>query len=108
MPSTLPAAVAAYLAAANTYDSRAVADCFTEDAVVQDEGRDWRGTGAIRKWKEETDRKYRPVTDAIETTETDGRTIVTAWVWGNFPWSPIDQRYSFTLDGDKIAALEIR
>lgn len=33
--------------------------------------------------------------------------IVTAHLTGNFPGSPVDLRYAFTLSGDKIARLEI-
>ena len=32
---------------------------------------------------------------------------MTSHLEGDFPGSPLDLRYFFTLDGDKIAALEI-
>ena len=35
------------------------------------------------------------------------QTIVTARLVGDFPGSPVDLRYFFTLDGDKVAALDI-
>ena len=107
MPPKLPAPIAAYLAAANAFDAEATSDCFTEDAVVQDENREWRGRQAIRAWKEETDRKYRPVTEAINIAQEAGKTVVTARVSGPFPGSPIELPYAFTLEGDKIAALKI-
>jgi len=107
MLSTLPAPIAAYLAAANAHDSQATADCFAADAVVRDESREWRGIGAIKAWKEETDRKYRPITDAIDIAEVEGRTVVTARISGDFPGSPIELPYRFRLDGNKIASLEI-
>jgi hypothetical protein len=104
---TLPAPIAAYLAAANAHDSHATAACFSADAVVRDEGREWRGISAIKAWKEETDRKYRPITEAIEVTELDGRTVVTARISGDFPGSPIELPYRFKLGGGKITSLEI-
>ena len=53
-------------------------------------------------------KKYRPTVEVIDVAETDDRTIVTGRVSGNFPGSPINLRYAFTLAGDKIARLEIR
>ena len=35
------------------------------------------------------------------------RTVVTAHVRGDFPGSPLDLRYFFVLEGDRIAELEI-
>jgi len=34
-------------------------------------------------------------------------TVVTSRLTGNFPGSPVDLRYFFRLEGDKIASLEI-
>ena len=39
--------------------------------------------------------------------QKDGKIIVTNRLTGNFPGSPIELEFVFTLDGDKIAALEI-
>jgi ketosteroid isomerase-like protein len=36
----LPKAIAAYIAASNAYDADACAACFTDDAIVRDEGRE--------------------------------------------------------------------
>jgi ketosteroid isomerase-like protein len=46
----LPKAIAAYIAASNAHDADACAACFTEDAIVRDEGREERGVAAIRDW----------------------------------------------------------
>lgn len=104
MQSKLPAPIKAYLAAANARDAGAVAACFTRDAVVRDEGRDWT---AIREWSEEVSRKYHPSVGVLDVAEAGGKTIVTGRVSGNFPGSPLDLRHIFTLEGDKIARLEI-
>jgi hypothetical protein len=103
----LPVPIAAYLAAANAHDSEATAACFTSDAVVRDERREWRGLGAIKEWKEETDRKYNPITEVIDGAMRGKQIVVTARISGDFPGSPIELPYRFTLDGDKIALLEI-
>ena len=108
MPTVkLPGPVAAYVAAANTQDINAVTACFDQDAVVQDEGRSRHGITAIRQWAEEVSRKYRPTVDVLDVAETSGRTSVTVRVSGDFPGSPIELRYAFALNGEKIARLEI-
>lgn len=99
--------VATYVAGANAQDIDAVIACFTESAVVRDEGQNRQGTAAIREWVEEVTRKYRPTVDVIDVTEADGRTTVTGRVSGDFPGSPIELRYVFTLNGEKISRLEI-
>ena len=47
----LPPVIAGYLAASDRGDAEAVVRCFAEDAVVVDEGQEWRGTAAIRRWR---------------------------------------------------------
>jgi hypothetical protein len=105
--TSLPGTVAAYFDGANAQDPHAVAACFDENAVVRDEGRKRHGIAAIRDWAEEVSAKYRPIVDVLGVAEEDGKTIVTGRVSGNFPGSPIDLRYAFTLQGKKIGRLEI-
>jgi ketosteroid isomerase-like protein len=45
----LPRSIETYFRAANAHDSRSIADCFTEDAVVHDEGKDYHGLAAIKE-----------------------------------------------------------
>jgi len=104
----LPRPVALYFAAANARDSHAAAACFADGAVVQDEGRERQGIRAIEEWVEETTRKYQPTAEVKDTAATTDGVVVTAGISGNFPGSPIDLRYSFTLDRNKITRLDIR
>jgi hypothetical protein len=107
MSPELSKPIAAYIAGANAHDPDACAACFTDDAVVRDEGREWRGTAAIRAWKAEVSKKYQPTLKVTQVARADGKTIVTGRVSGTFPGSPIELPYAFTLDGEKIARLEI-
>jgi hypothetical protein len=100
----LPGPIEAYFAAANAHDADAAAACFTRDAVVRDEGRD---RTAIRDWSEEVSRNYKPTVSVLGIAQAGGKTIVTGRVSGNFPGSPIELRHIFTLEGDRIARLEI-
>lgn len=102
----LPAPISAYFMA-DRADGEAVARCFTDNAVVKDEGHTYRGREEIRAWRTEASTKYSYVSEP-HTIATDGdRTVVTSRLTGNFPGSPVDLRFFFLLDGDKIARLEI-
>ncbi|MBZ8132181.1 nuclear transport factor 2 family protein [Afifella sp. IM 167] len=106
MPLPLPDPIAAYFAA-DAADGATVARCFTADALVIDEKQTHRGRDAIARWKKEASAKYSYVSEPV-AIEEDGETIiVTARLTGNFPGSPVDLRYAFTLAGDRIARLEI-
>jgi hypothetical protein len=108
MPVDLPTPVATYIAAENRGDTEALAQCFAENAVVRDEGKTIEGLSAIKQWKAETKKKYQHTIEPLATTQKDGKTVVTNRLTGNFPGSPIELEFVFTLNGDKIASLEIR
>ncbi|GAY22204.1 hypothetical protein SFOMI_2759 [Sphingobium fuliginis] len=99
--------ISAYFAA-DKRDPDAVADCFTDDALVTDEKKQHRGKAAIRAWKAESSSAYTYTTEPFDIKSENGRTVVTSHLVGDFPGSPIDLRYFFRLDGGKIAELEIK
>jgi hypothetical protein len=103
---SLPKPIAAYFAA-DGGDGDAVSRCFTESAIVKDEERNYQGRAAIKKWKTDVSAKYQYTSEPFACEESDGKTVVTSHVVGNFPGSPVDLRYLFELEGDKIASLEI-
>ena len=102
----LPSPIAAYFAA-DTNDADAVAECFTEGGVVIDERQEYRGRTAIARWKAEASAKFRYTVDRLGAHVSGNQTTVTGRVTGDFPGSPVDLQYRFTLEGDKIARLEI-
>jgi hypothetical protein len=108
MTPELPRPVVAYLAADDAKDTTALAGYFADDALVHDEDRDYRGLDAIRAWKQEVQAKYRYVLEPIEASVSDETVKLHARLTGDFPGSPAEVEYTFTLAGDKIAALEIR
>jgi len=102
----LPEPIAAYFQA-DAQDGGAVARCFTSDGVVRDEGGTHVGQAAIEAWKADASTRYTYTTQPRKL-ERDGRHhIVTGHVSGDFPGSPVDLRYRFTLERGKIATLEI-
>ena len=107
MPN-LPTPIAIYIAAENRDDTETLAQCFAEHAVVRDEGKTIEGLAAIKQWKAETRKKYQHRIEPLASAQQDGKIIVTNRLTGNFPGSPIELEFVFTLDGSKIASLEIR
>jgi hypothetical protein len=98
--------IAAYFAA-DSGDGEAVSQCFTENAVVKDEGHTHKGRAAIKQWKTDASAKYEYTCEPTACEEKDGKTVVTCHLVGNFPGSPVDLRFFFKLEGDKIASLEV-
>ena len=108
MSLRLPKPVTNYLAAVEAKDTDMLALCFADDALVHDEGRDHRGLDAIRAWKREADAKYQYVMEPLDGSVAEKTVRLRARLTGNFPGSPVELTYTFTLANDKIASLEIR
>ena len=107
MIDNLPKPIALYVAAENTGDANLFDQCFAEGAMVCDENETYRGLAEIKKWEAETKKKYQHTVDPLRISEKDGRFIVTNRLAGNFPGSPIELEFVFTLKDDKIVSLEI-
>jgi hypothetical protein len=102
----LPKPIAGYFIA-DEVNSEAVSQCFTENAVVKDEGHAHKGRAAIKAWKAAASAKYQYSCEPLACEEKDGKTVITCHLVGNFPGSPVDLRFFFKLEGDKIASLEV-
>lgn len=107
MPLALPDPISAYFAA-DAAEGSSIAACFTIDAVVIDENETHHGREAISRWRAEASARYRYLAEPIAITADGDKQVVTAHLTGDFPGSPVDLRYAFTLAGDEIARLEIR
>lgn len=107
MPLILPAPVARYFAAQQSRDLEAQTECFTDDAFVHDEGRDYRGRDAVHQWKETVQQKFFYEAEPRNASETGNIVTVNVHLTGNFPGSPIDLVHTFTLSGEKISSLVI-
>jgi ketosteroid isomerase-like protein len=108
----LPPVISGYLAASDRGDAEAIVRCFAEDAVVVDEGQEWRGTAAIRRWRDTVATAYDytvQVTGAKAVGEVDGveRHDVYLHLEGNFPGGEVDLTDRFALSDGRIARLEI-
>jgi len=81
--------------------------CFSEEAVVHDEGGEYRGLDAIKTWAVETQRKYKYAMEPLDALVNENTVRVRAKVTGSFPGSPVELDYLFTLANDKIISLQI-
>ena len=107
MAIDLPKAIAGYFAADATKNAERLTHHFTETAVVTDEGKAHSGHDAIQAWKASSSTKYSYTVEPFSITAEGHRIVVTSHLAGDFPGSPVDLRYVFTLEGEKIAELEI-
>ena len=105
-PLNLPEPVATYFSAEKV-GAEAVCQCFTKNAVVKDEAHTYEGQEAIKQWRDEAAAKFEFTSEPFACEGTDGKIVVTSKLTGSFPGSPVDLRFFFELEGNKIAALEI-
>lgn len=103
----LPEAISDYFAASNGADAHHIKDCFTQDAVVHDEGNLHGGHAAIQSWLQEAQKKFEYRVEPKSSSDEGEHVTVVAEVAGNFPGSPIQLRHFFQLKGNKIQYLEI-
>ncbi len=107
MPLTLPAPIARYFEAQKSRNVEAQTRCFTADAHVRDEARDYHGASAISAWKKEAQEKYTYDCEPLDANQAGNVVTVNVRLTGNFPGSPVDIDHTFTLLGDKISSLVI-
>lgn len=107
MTLTLPPHVSTYFEIANGSDLSQVAQCFTPDAVVVDEGKTYRGHEAIEAWQREAQKTFDYTVEPVNASQEGDRLKVMADIVGNFPGSPARLEHVFDLAGDKIRSLKI-
>ena len=87
MTLNLAEPIAAYFAAESS-GPEAVVRCFTNNAVVKDEGQTYEGLAAIDQWRREAAAKFTYTCEPLRSEQTNGKTIVTCRLEGNFPRKP--------------------
>lgn len=101
----LPAVVTELIKAQNSFDSTAYANCFTETAVVFDEGKTHNGRTAIKTWIDKANKEYQAIMKPLEYSVTQ-QTLKTE-VSGTFPGSPITMIYHYEFENGLIQSLKI-
>ena len=112
MTTTLPEIAAAYVRATNNHDPAAFIACFTENAVVNDAGREFRGKDAIKAWSDHEIMAAQVTLEVQGVTSRDGEVIIATRVDGNFDRTglpdPLIIHHHITAEGGKIAQLSCR
>jgi ketosteroid isomerase-like protein len=107
-PARLPAVVRDFLAAHAAHDVDAALPAYTDDAVVADEGRTYRGTALIAGWMSRAASEYTYTTELTGAARIDDEHwIATHHLEGDFPGGVVDLEFVFTLRGGRIAELTI-
>lgn len=101
-----PPVIAAFFQSTNTREFADFLSLFTDDAHVNDEANDYYGA-QIADWIDRATADAKPTADVTDITHDSDQFVVTAQVSGNFPGSPVQLRYYFTLKDSKIARLLI-
>ena len=91
----------------STTDGSALAELFTDDAVVVDDGTTWSGRDGVRAWKTRTSTEFTYTTSVTAVATAGPATVVTGHLVGDFPGGEVDLTYTFTLAGDLIERLVI-
>ncbi len=108
MPSAVPDVITGYFEADGRRDTDALAVLFTDDAVVVDEGRTYRGGGEIRAWRRGPASQYQYTTQLSGTDRTGpDEYLVTGSLTGSFPGGTATLRWRFTVVGNSIRHLHI-
>lgn len=107
-PADLPAVITRYLDAQRSRTAGAVADVFTPDAVVVDDGRTYTGADEVTGWLGSAAAEF-TYTTTLTAARRDGDAhyVVVNHLEGDFPGGQADLNFRFTLRDGRIAALTI-
>lgn len=103
----LPEVIQDLVKAQNNFDSSAFANCFSETAIVFDEGRNYTSKTEIKNWIEKSSKEYNTAMKPLEFEGDNEKGNLKAEVSGTFPGSPLILTYNLTFKGKHIESLKI-
>ncbi len=103
----LPNEVLDLVNAQANHDSAAFADCFSENAVVFDEGKTHKGKAEIKHWISEANNKYNTIIKPLKYTHCETTGVLLAEISGTFEGSPLILNYNFVFRDGLIQSLKI-
>ncbi len=103
----LPILIERFVATQNDQDSQAYTECFTDQAIVHDEGRTHTGKEEIRLWIEDANERYQSKMKPLGYEASGSKGILTAEVSGTFPGSPIVLKFHLGLKDSLIDSLNV-
>ena len=110
--SLIPPPIKSALKAANDHDTNGFLSNFAETAVVTDEGQEYHGIAAIKKWSDEKLIGANVTFDITDITSSGDTSVVTTKVDGDFDKTglpdPFVMALHFITSGSKIERLAFR
>jgi len=104
----LPKIVTELVKTQNNFDTAGYANCFSETAVVFDEGKTHRGRKEIEDWIADANERYEATMKPLSFEEKEAESILKAEVSGNFDGSPIVLSYHLEIGDELIQSLKIK
>lgn len=101
----LPTIIKQLIKAQDDFDSENYARCFTENAIVIDEGKIYTGRNEIKEWIDHANKTYRVIMKPLSFSSE--LNVLSAEISGNFPGSPLEIKYHYTFKNDLIHSLKI-
>lgn len=101
----LPKVITELVKTQNSFDSAAYAQCFSETAIVFDEGKTHNGKTEIEKWIDQSNKEYKATMKPLDYNEKEN--ILSAEISGSFPGSPIILKFHFDIADGKIQHLKV-
>jgi ketosteroid isomerase-like protein len=109
--AALPPAVAAFISAVNSSDFEGIMEAFAEDALVNDQLREFWGSSAIRDWAAREIIADKLTLCVVKAVHNHGNCVVTTHVDGTFDKrglpEPLVLTFYFCADEDKVVQLII-
>lgn len=102
-----PQVIEDLIKAQNELDSAAYAACFTDGAVMFDEGKWHTGKKAIQQLIEHANQNYRSNMKPLSLTGPEAAPVLSAEVSGTFDGSPIVLQFQFELTDGLISSLKV-
>ena len=103
----LPKVVTDLISAQNSFDSVAYANCFSEKAVVFDEGKVFNGRAEIESWIATANEKYKARMEPVSYEPNGTSGMLAAKISGTFKGSPAVLQYHFEFIGGLIQSLKV-
>jgi ketosteroid isomerase-like protein len=104
----VPHIIKKYIGASNQHDVKSILSCFSDDALVHDEGAELHGKKSIEGWIVKTIEKYKFQFKPLSVKDHDAEVVVAVEVSGTFDGSPVTLDYHFTIENDKILSLAVQ
>ncbi|RBQ11474.1 nuclear transport factor 2 family protein [Pedobacter miscanthi] len=103
----LPEIVSELVRTQNNFDSVDYANCFSQTAIVHDDGKTHKGKKEIEEWITDANEKYSATMEPLDFEENGLQSKLKVKVEGNFDGSPIVLNYHLEISDGLIQSLRV-